>query len=381
MKSNFDVIIIGAGSVGLPISFELSKKNFSVLVIDEKPSYGQGSNKKAIGGIRATHSNKEKIILCQRSIEIYSNWKQKYNYDIDWEQKGYSFVAYDSCQKNNLQEILKIQKSFGLNIDWLDKKQLLEVAPKINSNGLLGGTFSPEDGAASPLKVATSYYQLAKKNKANFIFNEKVINIEENSGIFTIKTNKDIYHSEILINAAGAGANEINQYFNLSFPVIPDSHEAAITEAVEKISLPMIVDMSPKKGSSSVYFHQLSGGQFILCLTPEPNIIGHDERETSDFLPLLAKRVISILPELKNVRVRRTWRGLYPNTPDGLPFLGETNSNFYQAIGMCGQGFMLGPSIGEVLARKINNEETQQDKLVLENLSPFRKFENKELLK
>ncbi len=381
MKTNYDVIVIGAGSVGLPIAYELSKKKFSVLVIEEKPSFGQGSNKKAIGGIRATHSNHAKIALCKRSIEIYSMWEEKNNYSIDWEQKGYSFVAYDQEQKENLKNLIGLQKTYGLNIDWLEKNDLLSLAPNLNPENLLGGSFSPEDGSASPLKVAFSYFELAKENKVEFLFSEKVIDINETIGSFEIITNKNSFQSQYVVNAAGAKAAEINKFVEINLPILPDSHEAAITEPVEKIPLPMIVDMRKMKGSSSVYFHQFPGGQFILCLTPDPMINGFDEKETSEFLPLIVSRVIQLVPELKNVRIRRTWRGLYPNTPDGLPILGESKKNFFQAIGMCGQGFMLGPSVGEVITRAITHESSEEDRMILNVLSPAREFNKKELLK
>ena len=52
----YDAIIIGAGSVGLPTAFFLAQAGLKPLVIDQFASPGQGSNKAAIGGIRATHS-------------------------------------------------------------------------------------------------------------------------------------------------------------------------------------------------------------------------------------------------------------------------------------------------------------------------------------
>jgi len=53
---NFDVIIAGAGSVGVPTAMSLAELGIKPLVIDMHPSPGQGENKHAIGGIRATHS-------------------------------------------------------------------------------------------------------------------------------------------------------------------------------------------------------------------------------------------------------------------------------------------------------------------------------------
>ena len=53
----YDVIVIGAGSVGLPTAVFLAEAGVSTLVIDQFAGPGQGSNKAAIGGIRATHSS------------------------------------------------------------------------------------------------------------------------------------------------------------------------------------------------------------------------------------------------------------------------------------------------------------------------------------
>jgi len=61
VTDRYDVIIIGAGSVGSPAAYFLSKSGEKVLVLDELSSSGQGQNKSAIGGVRATHSDPAKI--------------------------------------------------------------------------------------------------------------------------------------------------------------------------------------------------------------------------------------------------------------------------------------------------------------------------------
>ena len=127
------------------------------------PSVGQGSNKTAIGGIRATHSDPAKIRLGLRSIEIFTTWKDRYGDEIEWYAGGYSFVAYGEREERILKELLKIQHSYGLNIDWFDGMRLLEVVPDLNPNGLLGGTFSPDDGNASPLLAIHAFYRHAQR--------------------------------------------------------------------------------------------------------------------------------------------------------------------------------------------------------------------------
>ncbi len=109
--NNFDVIIIGAGSIGSPTAFYLAKTGLSVLVIDQFPSVGQGSSKRAIGGIRATHSDPAKIRLCLRSIEIFSSWSEIYGDDIDWFKGGYAFVAYREQEEKSLQKLVTDSKA------------------------------------------------------------------------------------------------------------------------------------------------------------------------------------------------------------------------------------------------------------------------------
>ncbi len=381
---HYDVIIVGAGSIGAPTAFFLAKSGFKVLVIDKFPSVGQGSSKRAIGGIRATHSDPAKIRMCLKSIEIFSTWKETYGDDIDWVKGGYTFVAYRDQEEKILKQLLQKQKEFGLNIDWLDKEDFLEVVPDVNPDGLLGGTFSPEDGSASPLLATHSFYRQAERFGAEFHFNETVEQIIiANGKVKGLKTNHATYGTDILINAAGPWAKHVAKLAGIDIPVNPDSHEAAITESVAHFLDPMVVDIRPKPGSSNFYFYQHSTGQIIFCITPKPNIWGFDVEETSTFLPMVSRRMIEVMPRLQNIRVRRTWRGLYPMTPDGFPIIGwaKTVEGFLQAAGTCGQGFMLGPGMGELLLRFVNNSLSDQDHEILPFVAPERDFSGQELLK
>ncbi len=381
---NFDVIIVGAGSIGTPSALFLAKGGLKVLVIDQLPSVGQASNKHAIGGIRATHSDPAKIYLCSRSLEHFSRWQEVYGDDIEWYKGGYSFVAYRNQEVSTLKDLLTIQHDYGLNIDWYDQKELLEIIPDLNSKGLMGGTYSPDDGSASPLRSAYAFFRQAKELGAEFHFNEKVMSVHIKSGkIVGIETTKGKYSCNLLINAAGAWARELSALAGVEIPVRPDAHEAGITEPVQKLFDPMIVDIRPGNGSSNFYFYQPPTGQIIFCVTPSPQIWGILNLATSKFLPMAAKRLIDIMPKLKNIRVRRTWRGTYPMTPDGSPIVGKVNEleGYLLAVGMCGQGFMLGPGIGELLTNMILDRLNKQEIVALDSLGLDREFARVEQLK
>jgi sarcosine oxidase subunit beta len=381
---HYDVIVIGAGSIGTPTAFNLAAKGLKVLVLDSTASVGQGSNKHAIGGIRATHSDPVKIRLCLRSIEIFSTWRELYGDDIEWFKGGYVFVAYREREERILKELLAIQKPFGLNIDWLDHQQMLECVPDLNPKELVGGTFAPNDGSASPPLSIHAFYRHALRLSAEFRFNEPVIEIITRSGrIAAVRTCNGLYAADIVINAAGAWAAPLSQLVGIDVPVRPDSHESAITESVARFLSPMVVDIRPIPGSSNFYFYQHITGQVMFCITPSPNIWGFDIRETSTFLPMIAQRMVEVMPRLKNIRVRRTWRGLYPMTPDGFPIVGWSKEveGYFMAVGMCGQGFMLGPGLGELLVRLVTHDLIEEDKETLEILSPYRTFAGQEKLK
>jgi sarcosine oxidase, subunit beta len=381
---HYDVVILGAGSVGVPAALAMARDGLKVLVVESLPSQGQGSNKAAIGGVRATHSDVAKIRLCLRTIEIMSTWRDTYGHDIEWSGGGYVFVAYRSVEEEKLKRLLTLQLAQGLDIDWYDSPALLEMVPDLNPDGLIGGTYSPGDGHCSPLLAGHAYYDQARRYGAEFRFGERVTGIVVEGGrVRGVETDRGRYGADVVLNAAGAWARELGAMVGLDHPVEPDSHEAGITEPVAPFLKPMIVDIRPAPGSKNYYFHQLATGQVAFCITPEPAILGFDRRETSEFLPQVSRRMLEVMPRLSRLRVRRTWRGLYPMSPDGSPLVGWSDSpeGYLMAIGMCGQGFMLGPGLGELLSRMVLGRLTPEDGEVLAELSPDRVFAGEEVLK
>ncbi|MBF0209754.1 MAG: FAD-binding oxidoreductase, partial [Desulfamplus sp.] len=392
MDKNYDAIIIGAGSVGLPAAMSLGALGVKTAVIDKMPSAGQGENKHAIGGIRATHSDPGKIIACIRSIEIFSTWKDMHGDDIEWLTGGYMFPVYREKEENLLKSFLPIQRKYGLEIDYISADAVAQIAPGINRDGLLGGTFSPNDGSASPMNSAAAFFRKAKETgNVDFYFKESVTKIDRVSGSnnFVITTDKDSYNTPILIDTAGPFSRQLGEMVtldgkpaNLDIPVFPDSHEGGVTEPVEPFFKTMLVDLRPAPGSKNYYFYQNAHGHIIFCITPDPPILGFDKRETSLFLPQVASRMLNLMPRLKNIRVRRVWRGLYPMTPDGSPIVSWNKDvpGLLHATGMCGQGYMLGPGVGEIISRMVTEQLTESDKIVIDEFSLYRSFGGEEAL-
>jgi sarcosine oxidase subunit beta len=140
-------------------------------------------------------------------------------------------------------------------------------------------------------------------------------------------------------------------------PVTPDAHEAGITGPVAPFLDPLVVDLrpGPEGKTANFYFGQNREGQIIFCYTPKDLFVGEERESTSEFLPIVARRLVSLIPRLRHLLVRRVWRGLYPMTPDGAIIVDTVREvrGVYLAVGMCGQGFMLGPGVGRCVASVI----------------------------
>lgn len=387
MNTQYDAIVIGAGSVGVPIAYYLALEKLKVLVIDRFASVGQGQNKTAIGGVRATHSDSAKIMLCRESIRVFKEWQDTFGYDIGWKQGGYCFPVYNEQAEQTLKNLLPFQKSHGLDIDWVDSETVQELVPGINEEHLIGGTYSPDDGQASPLLFLDSIYSEAVSLGCMFRFNEEVTSIIRRNGRITgLGTNKERYAAPVIINAAGVSAAEIGKLTDHHLPVLPESHEAGISSPVEHFLKPLVVDMSPgpEGKTANFYFGQIHQGPIIFCYTPLTPFSDFSREPTSEFLPVLASRIIHLLPRCGNLLIRRVWRGIYPMTPDGYPICGKVDDieGMYLAVGMCGQGFMLGPGLGRNMAELITSGQPFIPKDVFDTLSVNRNFHdmNKETL-
>jgi sarcosine oxidase subunit beta len=136
------------------------------------------------------------------------------------------------------------------------------------------------------------------------------------------------------------------------------------------------VDLRPGPEGKTInfYFGQDSDGQIIFCYTPKERFPGEDRTSTFEFMPIVAARLVELIPRLKNLTIRRVWRGLYPMTPDGNPVVGKAPNveGLLLGIGMCGQGFMLGPGVGLNLASLAVRGKPAIDRETFDLLSPAR---------
>ena len=225
--------------------------------------------------------------------------------------------------------------------------------------------------------AARAFYRQAIRGGVEFAFEEKVIALtRKGQDSVEVKTTKATYSAGKILNAAGASAKEVGRLMGVDLPVEPDCHEGGVTEPVRRFFNPLVVDIRQFPGSKNFYFYQEQGGHIIFCLTPDPIIPGFSRNSTSVFLPQAARRLINLFPRLRNIRVRRTWRGLYPMTPDGVPIVDtvDDTGTLYVAVGLCGQGLMLGPGLAKNIVSLMTTGKPLIPEDIFASFSLYRDF-------
>jgi sarcosine oxidase subunit beta len=380
MRRSYEVIIIGAGSIGVAIAMALGEAGVrEVAVIEQHAAPGQGQNNRAIGGIRAAHTNLGKVITCLESIRVFSEWKELHGEDIGWEKGGYLFPAYDTALADHLKRNVKKIRSIGVDIDWLNTGETAGIADKINTAGLRGTAFSPNDGRASPIRAITSFYRYAVSLGVRFIFKERVKGITvSHQCVRSVISNRGEYFTHWVVNAAGISAHNVGTMVGIQLPVYPSFHVAGKTEPSVRFLKPLVVDLRSDQECDNFYLFQNNRGEFVFTISPKRKTgVG----EAVDFI--FQKRMGLLFSHLKRLRVVRKWGGAYPMTPDGVPIVGAVDavSGCINAVGMCGQGFMSGPGIGGLVARIITDNLGEKDSRALKSFNMNRQFTGGELLK
>ncbi len=370
-KTEFDVIIVGGGIIGTATGYYLAKSGKKVLLL-EKNYLGAGSTGRCIGGIRAQFSTETTIRVAMDSVRLFEEMEKEFGFSVEWAPSGYLFMAFTEAQKESFLNVMKIQNSMGLNVRFLAPEEIKKKFPYINVDDCFGGTWCDSDGQADPFFVLKGYMLGIKNSGGKILTREEVVEIDQRMGKFSVKTKSGkIFWAEQVLNAAGPDAYDVGQMVGLDLPVAPERHEALITEGVEYVGIPMIVDYRP----DGCYFQQRLTGQIIGCYTPIPKVPGKSVDSTFEFLTEMSRRMLRVIPSLEPVPVLRQWAGSYTMTPDGNPIVDETSvPNYFVSVGMSGHGFMLGPALGKNLAHYMVHGKWEYN---MDEFSFYREFGKK----
>jgi sarcosine oxidase subunit beta len=356
MPEKADVVIIGGGVMGCSIAYNLAREGLKPVVIERADVGGEASGANG-GGVRQSARNLKEMPLAIESIQIYGQLHEELGMDLEYVREGNLRLCTSEEELDTMRKSVENQKAANLELEMLDRKQVLDINPHIGEK-VLGASFCPTDGHVNPFLVTYAFYQKAKSLGARIFTHEEVKGIRlQKSKVTAVVTDKQILETDLVVNAAGVAGRKVANMVGLDLPMRPVFSEAMITEPYPALFKQMI---GHAKGL--FYGRQTEHGSFFWGgFVGTEQFIHREGKPLFHFIgPAISDMVIDFFPILKDVNVIRTWSGLIAQMSDGIPVLGFTEEvpGFVFATGFSGHGFGLAPVIGRLIGELIMDCQT-----------------------
>lgn len=352
MRDKAEVVIVGAGIMGLSIAYNLAKNHgvTDVVVLDKGYLCGGASGRNG-GGVRAQFSSEENIRLMQESIRICRDFARELRINVWFRQGGYLFIVRSEERRRALEKSVAVQNDCGLGTRMLTPREAQRLVPELDADGVVAASYNPHDGVVFPWPFVWGYAQGAEKLGVDISpFTEVQGFRTQGSRLVAVVTNKGEIRTSRVVNAAGAWSPEVAKLLGVHLPNHPHRHEICSTEPLKLWLKPLVADLS-----NGLYFSQSMRGEIVGGISNHDVPPGLDMGSSAQFLALYARALVKTCPILGRVKVLRQWAGCYDLTPDANPIVGEVDGieGFYQASGFMGHGFMMAPVMGRLIAEHL----------------------------
>ena len=356
--SGYDVVVIGGGVVGAACARATALRRLAVAVFEPGPEPGAASP--ASAGMLAAQiesSGDHSVSLGVRARDLYHPLapalRETTGIDIHLWQAGIASLAFDEPAEHRLRDTVAAQRQAGLRCDWLEPDEVRERWPGTPPPpACRGALFAPEDGALDPHALARACLADARRLGATLLV-EPVRSVTVVDGKVTgVVTPQGVTAAGHVVVAAGAWSNAIG-----ALPRPP---------AVEPVRGQMAATPWPAEMPAAILYDEhcyvLARGQEAL-LGSTLEHAGFDCRVTNEGLAQIFRSAIRLFPALVRQPVLRTWAGLRPVTPDGLPIVGPDPlvAGLWYATGHGRNGVLLAALTGEIVGDLVSTGETGVD--------------------
>jgi dimethylglycine dehydrogenase len=373
MKTQARVVVIGGGAIGVSVTYHLAKYGWQDVVLIEKHELTSGSTWMAAGNCSFFHGNYYCTQVNMKSIEIYKQLEAETGQSVGWHTTGSIRTADNPGRMDELGYIYSMNRCLGLDVNWITPEEMKALHPLMNTEGLTGGLYWPDDGDVDPSGITMAMSIGAKKYGAEINTHTQVTGIERMaSDKWRVHTDKGDITCEIVVNAAGLWAPRVAKMVGLEIPSIPGEHTHILFEAIDAVEkrdkmLPLVRD--PDR---SIYIRQ-EMNSLILGLYESkvkqwnPRGVPWDYAQTElqpdiDHIATFIEHGIYRFPIMGETGFKHVTDGPITYTPNGDPLVGPAYplSNFFHA---CGYSFGITQAggIGHYLAGWIMNGEPEID--------------------
>lgn len=348
------VLIIGGGVMGCSLAYHLAKSGVTDMILLEKEFLASKATGICPGGIRQQWSSEIGCVLARASVKFFENLDEALAPEIPlrFVRSGYLFLAFSEEILNTYRRNVALQNRLGITSRVVSPAEMEELVPGINSSGLLGGAYCPEDGFLEDCYGFTNLLAArAKERGLRILYDEAVRILLDGDRVSGVLGKKDTYACEVVVNAAGCDSAGLAASAGIRLPVAVSKRRLLFTQRIDRhVLTPCVAALEKGWGGK-----QLQEGHVYMAYIGE----GAEALSDYEFTEKSVELGLEILPALRDTRILRLQQGYYDMTPDGNPVLGgvEGLTGYYHMTGFSGHGFMLSPAIGKSMAEIVKGGE------------------------
>ena len=313
---NGDVIVAGAGLIGLAIAFELAERGAAVRVYDRAEPARAASW--AGAGMLAPYTERiadeTMLALCLASLEEYPRFVDRIagrsGIDPHLKLDGVFYAAFGEPELDALRAQAKALHARGVAADLLDRAQALSSEPWLAAS-LSGGLVKQNEGHVDNRRLGRAL-SAACRSRGVRIERSAQLAVEcDGRRVLGVAVDRGFVAAGSVVNACGAWAAQL--------PGVPrDCVPPVVPVKGQMLALAAPAGFVRRATwVPGAYLVPRDDGRLLIGATVEA--AEFDERVTAQGMHELLHAALRAAPSLGGFAVTEEWAGLRPGTPDELP--------------------------------------------------------------
>jgi len=355
-----DVVVIGAGALGLSTALHCALAGRSVAVVERHTSGSQASGR-AAGLFKSVQADELRTALARRSITRAMTFADWAGAPLKTVRPGSFLIARTDQHRQFLCRELDQSRRWGADVREATPAELAERLTYYRPVGDYFALSCPEDiYIEDPASLIQAYLAACRRHGAAVIENEPVIGIPVTAGRVTgVETERRSIAAPVVVDAAGGWVRQVAGLAGAWVPLAPVRHQLLITEPTPQVDP---ADPIIRVVDAALYLRPARGGLMIGGFEPGPLPVDPRHQPPSfstDDVPLdlgvlrqLAAQVAREVPLASTAPAAEHRGGLFTMSPDGRFVTGPVPDlpGLWVASGCNGSGFSSSLGIGEALA-------------------------------
>ncbi|PSH67001.1 GcvT family protein [Phyllobacterium sophorae] len=371
IPSQAQIVVIGGGIIGCSTAYHLAKDHKADVVLLEMGQLTSGSTWHAAGLVGQLRSSASITRVLKYSVDLYKRLDEETGLATGWKMTGCLRLATNQDRWTEFRRLATTAGSFGMEMHLLSPQEARAMFPLMQVDDLVGASWLPTDGQASPSDITQSLARGARMHGAKLIENIRVTGFEMNGDrIVKVKTDQGDIACDKVVNCAGQWARQVGEMAGINVPLQPVKHQYIITEKIDGLSSNAPTIRDPDRRT---YFKEEVGGLVMGGYEPNPQswVTGDVPNDWQfrlfdddfDHFEQHMLQAMFRIPALETAGVKQMINGPESFTPDGNFILGVAPecSNMFVGAGFNAFGIASGGGAGWVLAQWVVDGEAPLD--------------------